>query len=116
MDKEKRPEHSKRFFVVLLIISTTLGGVGQFLFKAAFSGAGIIAAVFIAGLIAYGISTLMYFYALGRMHLSWAYSFGGISYIVASVLAGLSLGEAISPVRWVGILLIAVGTAVIGLS
>lgn len=109
-------QHAKSFFIILLTCSTTLGGIGQFLFKEALQNPNSLALFLAAGLFAYAISTIAYFYALGRSHLSWAYSFGGISYVVASLLAAFVLGEAIPPVRWFGILVIAIGTAVIGSS
>ena len=107
----------KGFFVALLVFSTLLGGVGQVLFKAGLSDSGSAVLAYVAmGFVVYGISTLAYFYALGRKNLSWAYSFGGLSYIFASVMAYLLLGESISEIRWLGILIIAAGTVLIGLS
>ena len=112
-----KEHYSKAFFVVVLSVSTLLGGLGQFLFKEGLVNHGLTFAFYLAiGLAVYAISTLLYFYALSRRSLSWAYSFGGISYIFASVLAFLLLDESISPLRWLGIVVIAVGTAIIGLS
>ncbi len=112
-----RRNESKAFFVLILVVGTLLGGLGQFLFKEGLDNSGLLlAAYLVAGLVIYGMSTLIYFYALSRRSLSWAYSFGGISYIFASVLAFLLLGESVTPLRWLGIAVIAVGTAVIGLS
>jgi drug/metabolite transporter (DMT)-like permease len=107
---------AKGFFVVLLVVSGILGGVGQFLFKDALSIPSALLPLLLLGIIAYGLATLLYFYVLGRSHLSWSYGFVGLSYIAASVLASLFLGEQISPLRWVGILVIVLGTVVIGLS
>ncbi len=102
---------------MLLVFSTLLGGIGQVLFKKGLLGSGaLLVAYLFAGLVAYGLSTLVYFYVLGRKNLSWAYSFGGLSYVFASVMAYFLLGEGITPLRWFGILLIAVGTAFIGFS
>ncbi len=112
MDKD-----SKLFFALILVFSTLLGGAGQLLFKAGLSSSGLyLVAYLVAGLVLYGVSTLAYFYTLSRRSLSWAYSFGGLSYIFASIFAFSFLGEPVSPLRWAGILVIAIGTAVIGLS
>lgn len=54
--------------------------------------------------------------ASDSVHLSWAYSMGGLSYIFAVLLAHLALGESVPFLRWVGVLVIAVGVAMIGLS
>ena len=62
------------------------------------------------------ISTVIYFYVLGRTHLSWAYGFTGLSYIFASAIAFLFLGELVPGLRWLGIAIIAIGTALVGSS
>jgi drug/metabolite transporter (DMT)-like permease len=107
---------TKRLFVVLLVFSGLLGGVGQFFFKEGLSSAAGLIPFLILGILAYGASTLAYFYALGRSHLSWAYGFIGLSYITAALLASFVLGEPITPLRWAGIFVIVIGTAVIGSS
>lgn len=109
--------YSKSFFALLLIASTLLGGAGQFLFKYGLNDSGIALVFYIVlGFLVYAVSTALYFYVLSRKSLSWAYGFGGLSYIFASVLAFLALGEIISPLRWLGIAVIAIGTAVVGFS
>jgi EamA-like transporter family. len=102
---------------LVLVFSTLLGGLGQVLFKMGLDAEEpYLIALIAAGLAVYAVSTVAYFYALSRKSLSWAYGFGGLSYIFASILALLLLGEAITPVRWVGIGIIAIGTAIIGVS
>lgn len=108
----------KRFFVMLLVCSTLLGSVGQLFFKVGLLNHSLpyLLLFIILGIAAYGSSTVAYFYALGRSHLSWAYGFGGLSYIFTSILALLVLGEPITALRAAGIVSIAVGTALVGLS
>lgn len=109
--------NSKAFFAIALAVSTLLGGLGQFFFKEGLNDAGLSLALYILlGFAIYAVSTAIYFYVLSRKTLSWTYSFGGLSYIFASILAFLLLGEGITLLRWMGILVIAIGTAVIGLS
>lgn len=107
----------KKAFILLLVVSTLLGAVGQLFFKigvtSGFSG---LLEFVILGMLAYGASTVLYFYVLSRTHLSWAYGFTGLSYIFASVIAFLFLGEVIPVLRWDGILIITLGTVLIGLS
>ena len=74
------------------------------------------AAIFVMGFVAYGISTLFYFYALSKVHLSWAYSIGGLSYIIAVILAATILLEDIPLLRWIGVLVITLGLIIVGLS
>ena len=92
----------------LLVVSTVLGGVGQFLFKYAFMDHHLATTVLV-GLTIYAISTAIYFYVLSRMHLSWAYALSGISYIVAVIFAATLLMENVSILRWTGVIVIAIG-------
>lgn len=106
----------KAKFALLLLFSTFLGGVGQLLFKLGFVDPHSFVFYLGIGIFAYLISTVFYLYVLGRSNLSWAYGFQGLSYIFASIFAYSVLGEKIVMLRWAGIIIIAVGTAIIGLS
>ncbi len=99
--------------VAILLVSTLLGSAGQLLFKLGLSSSTVF---LLLGILVYGISTLIYLYILGRTHLSWTYGITGLSYIFASVLAMIFLGERISALRWLGIGIIAIGTALVGIS
>ena len=107
----------KKVFVMLLITSTLLGAFGQIFFKIGVTSStgGLIEFVSL-GILSYLTSTVLYFYVLSRTHLSWAYGFTGLSYIFASLIAYLFLDEVVPPLRWYGILIISLGTALIGLS
>lgn len=106
---------TKFMYILLLVVSTVLGGIGQFLFKYAFLDKSL-AITLAAGLGAYAISTAIYFYVLSRVHLSWAYALSGISYIVAVFLAGSLLMENVGLIRWAGVIVIAVGVILVSLS
>jgi len=98
----------------MLVVSTFLGGAGQLLFKYAFLNQVIYALVL--GLLAYGVSTIIYLFVLSRVHLSWAYSLGGMSYVFAAIFAAAILTENVPILRWVGVGVIVVGVALIGIS
>lgn len=103
--------------ISMLSGSTVLGAVGQLLFKYALpTGGGLLLEWLLGGLIAYGLSTLIYFYVLSRVHLSWAYGIGGLSYIAATILAYLVLSEYIPPLRWIGVVVITIGVLFIAAS
>ena len=116
--REKGHGEHRRLFAALLLGSGFLGSLGQLAFKIGVdSGAPPVLAIYVAaGLAAYGIATIVYLYILGRSHLSWAYGFAGFSYIFTTILALFVLGESISLGRWAGVVVIALGTALIGLS
>lgn len=111
-------ENTKRYFASLLVLSTLLGAIGQLAFKAGVSGSSAyeLVAFVILGFFLYGVSTIIYFYTLSRTSLGWAYGFGGLSYLFTVIFAAVLLGEAISPLRWAGVLVIVIGVAIIGTS
>ena len=102
--------------VIMLVFSALLGAIGQFLFKYSFDNSPAFMPFFSLGLLSYVVSTFIYFYVLSRVHLSWAYSMGGLSYIFTVLLAYSVLGEHVPFLRWIGVLVIAVGVALIGIS
>ena len=108
-------KESKKYIIMLITISTILGGIGQFMFKYAFKDNSL-ALTIGAGLGIYAISTAIYFYVLSRVHLSWAYGLNGISYVVAVVLASTVLAEYVSPLRWLGVMIIVIGVVFVSMS
>ncbi|MEM0074456.1 MAG: hypothetical protein QW091_00765 [Candidatus Micrarchaeaceae archaeon] len=109
---------SKTTYALILLVSTSLGALGQVFFKIGVMSqtALLISEYLIIGIIFYIASTVIYFYVLSRTHLSWAYGFTGLSYIFASLIAFVFLAESVPLLRWIGIFMIAIGTALIGVS
>ena len=93
-----------------------LGAAGQFFFKYAFLNKPLFAEWLSLGIATYIVSTVIYFYVLSRVHLSFAYSMGGLSYIFAVALAVLILKETVPALRWAGVITIAIGVVLVGLS
>ncbi len=111
----------KKLFVLMLLVSTLLGGLGQIFFKASvldepFSITLEFVVFVVIGVLLYLVSTAIYWYVLSRTHLSWAYGFTGLSYIFASLLAFFLLAESIPVMRWIGIVIITIGTLLVGSS
>ncbi len=108
----------KKVFALILLFSTFLGALGQVFFKMGVTAKSttLLAFYLLIGLLFYAVSTVVYFFVLGRADLSWAYGFTGLSYIFASLLAFAFLEEQIPLLRWFGILLITIGTMLIGFS
>lgn len=100
--------------VLFLLCSSFLGAAGQLVFKYALHISSPVS--LLLGVVLYGLSTLVYFYVLGRSNLSWAYSMGGLSYIFTVVLSPIVLNETVPLLRWSGVFIIAVGIAFIGMS
>ena len=57
---------------------------------------------------------MFYFYVLSRAHLTWVYGIGGLAYIFAVILANFI--ETVPLLRWVGVIVITIGVALIGFS
>ena len=74
--------------------------------------------VFTAGTIWLGVGSLLLFLASYLLVLSWAdFTFvqpvAAIGYAVVAVLSYFLLGESISPIRWIGVLFICGGVALV---
>ncbi|HLV79965.1 MAG TPA: DMT family transporter [Chthonomonadaceae bacterium] len=57
----------------------------------------------------------LYMLALKRADLSFVLPLTALSYLFGALLAKLYLGEAVTPVRWVGALVITLGVVIVGL-
>lgn len=111
---EKRSP-GKKLFICMMVLSAVFASLGQLAFKIGV-GAGTSLLFIVVGFIGYAISTLLYLYILSRTHLGWVYSMGGLSYVFTVILATLVLGEPANLLRWVGVLIIAVGAVFVGRS
>ena len=72
-----------------------------------------------SGAIWLGLACLMTFFAVYMLVLSWAdYSYvqpaSAVAYAVVALMGHFLLGEAVTPVRWAGVLLICLGVLVVG--
>jgi multidrug transporter EmrE-like cation transporter len=68
------------------------------------------------GLFLFGISAIFWLIVLTRVPLSVAYPFVGVTYIIVVMWSRFVLGETVPLIRWVGVAVIAIGIAVVGLS
>ena len=117
----------------LLVVSVVFAIAGQITLRAAMREVGRIGAREVSaagetvrraateprlwiGLILFGISALFWLVVLSRVPLSVAYPFVGVSYILIVLFARLFLHEHVPTLRWIGVLIVAVGIAIVGLS
>ena len=68
----------------------------------------------VAGFAAYGVSVLLYFRALASLDLAVAYPSVSLGYVLTAILARLLFNETINRTRWLAIVVICVGVALIG--
>src|SRR5262245_26823131 len=119
--------------LTVAMISVALAALAQVALKTGLSGARVqqtldghqwqalfVAAVtsrpLLLGVFLYGTSTLLWFYALARADLSYVYPMLGLGMIVTTIIAATWLGETVSVVRWVGVVLIASGVVLVARS
>jgi drug/metabolite transporter (DMT)-like permease len=119
--------------LALLVVSVVFAVAGQFTLKSAMTEVGRIGRHQVKkptelvirtakeprlwlGLALFGISALFWLVVLSRVSLSIAYPLVGLSYITVVLIARFFLHESVPPLRWVGVSVIAVGIALIGLS
>jgi drug/metabolite transporter (DMT)-like permease len=117
----------------MLAISVAFAVAAQFTLKAAMNEVGRIGSTEIAavgdtvtrtlkeprlwlGLTLFGISALFWLVVLSRVDLSVAYPFVGLSYIIVVLFSRLFLHEQVSALRWLGVVVVAAGIAIIGFS
>jgi len=117
----------------MLVISVVFAVAGQFTLKSAMNEVGRIGATELAaagdtiirtvkeprlwlGLTLFGISALFWLVVLSRVDLSVAYPFVGLSYIIVVLFSRLFLNEQVTALRWLGVVVVAVGIAIVGLS
>ena len=125
------PGTSRLVSLGLLLVSVVFAVAGQLTLKSAMDSVGRIGKTSQLGEIAvralkepllwmgltlFGISALFWLVVLSRVRLSVAYPIVGISYILIVLLARFRLHEHVPTLRWIGVSVIALGIAIIGLS
>lgn len=111
--------------VVLILLSVTLGVVGQIILKHGMtvmgqldlSSAGVGGIVWrmatspfvVGGLAVYMAGAFFWLLALNRVDLSYAYPFASLSYVLIFLSSWLLFRESINPMRFLGMLVICLG-------
>jgi uncharacterized membrane protein len=119
-------------WIIQIIIALILGVAGQFLFKDGASSlnvsitgpAGLLILIWrmitnpliFFGLACYGLSTIFYILVLKEKEISFVYPLIASSYVLVLLFAWLFKHEAVSPIRWVGMLVITLGVVLISRS
>ena len=119
--------------LALLVISVTLAVIGQLTLKSAMDEVGFIGGAEVRspkktilrvarqpklwiGLSIFGLSSIFWLVVLSRVALTVAYPLVGLSYIVVVAMGRFLFHEHVPAMRWVGVSVIALGIALIGLS
>ena len=121
--------HLKTYLLILLMV--IFGPLGNVLLGKGMKGIGavnlstfagmfdVLSRVLASGPIWLGIGSLISFFVAYTLVLSWAdYSYvqpaSSVAYAVVALLAHYMLREVVSPLRWLGVLIICLGVVVVG--
>lgn len=118
--------------IMLILIATTLGVIGQMMLKQGMGAMGPLALTLetapgivwrivtspmvIGGLLVYGIGTFFWLVTLSRIDLSVAYPFVSLNHIIIFLLAWLVLHEQVNPLRAAGVIVICAGMLMVARS
>jgi drug/metabolite transporter (DMT)-like permease len=72
--------------------------------------------LFLLAVLLYVLGFVIWLIVLSKLDLSFAYPILAISYSVVPILSWWILGEQVSMLRWIGIVIICAGVTVVGLS
>ncbi len=111
---------------VILLIAIVIGVVGQLLFKHGMSRHPgfrirnflklIRDCPIVGGFCCYVVATLLYFKVLATLELSVAYPTVSLGYVIVIIMSRLLFNEQISPIRWIAVITICTGVALVGLT
>jgi multidrug transporter EmrE-like cation transporter len=121
---------SRRMLIGLILVSVTLAAVAQITLKTgvnhvtsanggalSLSGGGLKALLTSplvwAGLLIFGVSAVVWLFALSRASLSFAYPFAALGYALIVFFSVLVLHEHVPPLRWLGVACIVVGIVLV---
>lgn len=129
---ENQGKHTMWINVLLILIPTVAGVIGQLMLKVGMSSMGALdinaAAIpsiimkiatnpmIVVGLAIYMGGVFFWLLALNRLQLSYLYPFASLSYVLITIAAAVFLHEQIPSLRWVGLVVICVGVALVAKS
>ena len=110
---------------MLLLVGIMIGVIGQLLLKYGMSRRPgfqlseitVLAREFpvFCGFCCYGIATLLYLKVLASLDLSLAYPTVSLGYVLVVLMSRAIFKERVTPARWVAVVMIVVGVALVGL-
>ena len=122
---------SRKMLITLILSSVMLAGIAQVTLKTGVnrvthaSGGGALqlsgsslkalfsSPVVWVGLALFGVSAVVWLFALSRASLSFAYPFAALGYVIIVAFSMLVLHENVPPLRWAGVALIVTGIVLV---
>jgi len=123
----------RAFPYFILATCILLGGMTQVLFKMGMNSIGALDSTekilslktvmmvlsnkyILAGLVLYAVSSVLWLIGLSMLDVSLMYPLLSLAYFVTTVLAFLVLNEPVRMSRWIGVVLIIIGSILVGLN
>ena len=118
---------SRKMLIALILMSVVLAGFAQITLKAGVNhvtdaaGGGelhmngaslrslLSSPIVWGGLVLFGLSAIVWLFALSRASLSYAYPFAALSYVLIVLFSVLVLHETVPALRWLGVAFIVTG-------
>lgn len=100
--------------IMLVVLSTLIEGVGEILLKKSQLDRARQVSWVLAGVVVFVVQMAVYTAALKFLDLGVAFALTSLSFVAVALLSKLLLGEAVTPIRWLGVALIVFGTVLIG--
>ena len=101
------------FGVLLVVVSTMVEGFGQTFLKKSAIDAARRRRWILLGVAVLIVEVVLYSGALRYLAVSTAFPITSLSFVMVTLLSHWLLGEQVTPLRWVGVGLILVGTSLI---
>jgi multidrug transporter EmrE-like cation transporter len=108
---------------IILLLNIVLLVAGQTVWKIGLTKLGglhsdnllsvLLSPYILAGIIIYGVATVLWLAVLSRLPLSIAYPLQSAAYLLGIVVAALVFRETVPPHRWAGIVVVLVGIVMI---
>lgn len=129
-EEDRVHEGSRAVLIALILSSVTLAAVAQLTLKTGVNrvtpagGAGLqlsgsslrsllTSPIVWGGLVLFGLSAVVWLFALSRATLSFAYPFASLSYVLILIFGRLVLHEQVTPLRLAGVALIVAGIVLV---
>lgn len=121
------------FAITLVLICVLVGAFGQIIWKQGMSSIDkingfddllhfktisniIINKYIFLGVLLYGFAFILWLAAMSTLDVSFMYPLLSLAYVITALLAYIYLGEEVSYLRWIGIMLVVIGCALVSQS
>lgn len=100
--------------IVFVVLSTVFDGCGEISLKRSRLDRARQVFWIATGVALFAVQMVLYSLALRTLGVGAAFGIGSLSFVLVTLLSKLLLGEAVTPIRWLGVCLIVTGTMLIG--